>query len=120
MVYQHSKIHDIDWACVTNTGGRILGIVTTKDIANKKETDATFHDIMKPPDCVWVNQAQLTDEDIANVLSKFPHRFFPVAERAAVPFAYVDRVSYNVPYKGNDTQSDWEAFESSENNYSAL
>ena len=119
MVYQHSKIHDIEWACVTNTGGRILGIVTTKDIANKKETDATFHDIMKPPDCVWVNQGHLTDEDIAKVLSKFPHRFFPVAERAAVPFAYVDRVSYNVPYRGNDTQSEWEAFESDEN-YSAL
>jgi CBS domain-containing protein len=119
MVYQHSKIHDIDWACVTNTGGRILGIVTTKDIANKKETDATFHDIMKPPDCVWVNQGHLTNEDIVKVLSKFPHRFFPVAERAAVPFAYVDRVSYNVPYRGNDTQSEWEAFESDEN-YSAL
>ena len=111
MVYQHSKIHDIDWACVTNTGGRILGIVSRKDIANKKETDSTFHDIMKPPDCVWVNQGHLTNEDIAKVLSKFPHRFFPVAERAAVPFAFVDRVSYNVPYKGNDTQSEWDAFE---------
>jgi len=111
MVYQHSKIHDIDWACVTNTGGRILGIVSRKDIANKKETDSTFHDIMKPADCVWVNQGHLTDEDIAKVLSKFPHRFFPVAERAAVPFAFVDRVSYNVPYKGNDTKSEWDAFE---------
>ena len=115
MVYQHSKIHYIEWACVTNTGGRILGIVTTKDIANKKETDATFHDIMKPPDCIWMNQAQLTDEDITKVLSKFPHRFFPVAERNAVPFAYVDRVSYNVPYKGDNghvkESSEWDAFE---------
>ena len=93
MVYQHSKIHEIDWVCVTNDRGRILGIVSRKDIENKTETDVTFDDIMKPADCIWVNQGRLEDEDIAKVLSKYPHRFFPVAERNAVPFAYVDRMS---------------------------
>ena len=96
MVYVHSKIYDVEWVCVTNDRGRILGIVTKKDVENKTETDVTFDDIMKPADCIWVNQAQLTDEDIAKVLSKFPHRFFPVSERNAVPFAYVDRMSYKV------------------------
>jgi hypothetical protein len=51
MVYKHSKIQDVDWACVTGARGRVLGIVSKKDVENKKPTDKTFSDIMKSPDC---------------------------------------------------------------------
>jgi CBS domain-containing protein len=117
MVYVHSKIQDVEWACVTSSSGMVVGIVTKSDIATKKPSDKTFFDIMKSPDCLWARENDITHEQITGILSNYPHRFIPVVDQT-VPFAYIDRVSYNITVKDISVEQ-WDAFEPSDTNYSA-